>query len=736
MENILCQDIKYLKGVGPARAKLLGEEMKIFTVGDLIYTFPFKYIDRTVVHTVRELHEDMPYVQLVGHILNLYAEGEGRTRRLKAVFFDRTGTVELVWFNAVRQMEKTLKVNTPYLLFGKPTYYNGRVSFAHPELEVLTAEMARQLSLARAGMSPSLFAEDDLSRGEGAAASPESLPSVPGCPGNLQPRYHTTERMKRVGFTSRQLSELVRGAFALIGDRVMETLPEYLRKQYGLEPLTKALRGVHFPVSSESLPASRKRLKFDELFFLQLSILRTARERSHKSSHILVPRVGPLFHTFYNDRLPFPLTGAQKRVIREIREDLRSGRQMNRLVQGDVGSGKTIVALMSALLVIDAGYQACIMAPTEILAAQHEAGLSALLGNIGVKCALLTSNVKGTVRKKILQQTADGQIHLLIGTHALIEKNVVFHNLGLAIIDEQHRFGVEQRSRLWDKSVRPPHVLVMTATPIPRTLAMTVYGDLSLSVIDELPLGRKPVVTLHRTENEAYDLNGIVLHELSAGRQVYIVHPLIEENEKIDLRDLETGFQRVCEAYPQYTAAKLHGKMKPQEKEEAIAGFVSGSTRILVATTVIEVGVNVPNATVMVIQNAERFGLSQLHQLRGRVGRGADKSYCILVTKSKLSELTRRRLEIMTETTDGFRIAEEDLRLRGPGDIRGTAQSGLPFNLQIAHIVQDASLMEMCREAASRFLQNDPQENLPQNAMVWRHLRSLSAHRTDFTDIS
>ena len=447
-------------------------------------------------------------------------------------------------------------------------------------------------------------------------------------------------------------------------------------------------------------------------------------------------RVGPLFNRFYAECLPFPLTDAQKRVVREIRADLRTGRQMNRLVQGDVGSGKTIVAVMAALLLIDAGYLVSDTAPTEILAAQHYASVSRLLEPLGIGCALLMGSLRSRRRRDVLERTRRGEVSLLVGTHALIEPDVVFHNLGMAIIDEQHRFGVKQRAALWDKNVRPPHVLVMTATPIPRTLAMTVYGDLALSVIDELPPGRKPIVTLHRTERTAYDVNALVRRELAAGRQVYIVHPLIEENEKMALRDLETGYRQVLDTYPDYPAAKLHGRMKADEKEAAVAGFVAGTTRILVATTVVEVGVNVPNASVMVIQNAERFGLSQLHQLRGRVGRGADRSYCVLVTKEELSETTRRRLQVMADTNDGFRIAEEDMRLRGPGDIRGTAQSGLPFTLQIADIVHDADLMQTCRLAARRLLEADPAENLPQNAPVWRELARLTARRTDFTDIS
>lgn len=731
MSSLLDQDIKYLKGVGPVRAAMLGEDLKVFTLGDFIHTFPYKYVDRTMVHTIVNLTEDMPHVQLAGTLLNLQKVGEGRSRRLTAMFTDGTGYIELVWFNGIRQVESHLKVNTPYLLFGKPSAFNGRLKIVHPEMDLL-----KDGRLPAA--APSLFD----------TATPDTMPSAPdsaaaGSRGHslaetllLKPHYHTTERMKRAFFTSQVISDLMRNAFALIGHRIDETLPDYIRQAHHLIPLPQALAQVHFPPTAEALPAARRRLKFDELFFLQLSILRTARQRQEARNDFIVSRVGPLFNRFYAECLPFPLTDAQKRVVREIRADLRTGRQMNRLVQGDVGSGKTIVAVMAALLLIDAGYQVCIMAPTEILAAQHYASVSRLLEPLGIGCALLMGSLRSRRRRDVLERTRRGEVSLLVGTHALIEPDVVFHNLGMAIIDEQHRFGVKQRAALWDKNVRPPHVLVMTATPIPRTLAMTVYGDLALSVIDELPPGRKPIVTLHRTERTAYDVNALVRRELAAGRQVYIVHPLIEENEKMALRDLETGYRQVLDTYPDYPAAKLHGRMKADEKEAAVAGFVAGTTRILVATTVVEVGVNVPNASVMVIQNAERFGLSQLHQLRGRVGRGADRSYCVLVTKEELSETTRRRLQVMVDTNDGFRIAEEDMRLRGPGDIRGTAQSGLPFTLQIADIVHDADLMQTCRLAARRLLEADPDENLPQNAPVWRELARLTARRTDFTDIS
>ncbi len=700
MLRILLQDVKYLKGVGPVRAKMLGDDLKVFTVRDLLYTFPYKYIDRTVVHAIRDLREDMPYVQLVGQLTDLAAEGEGRKRRLKAIFTDGTGYVDLVWFNAIRQTEAHLKFNCRYLLFGRPTVFNGRISFAHPEMEPCSA----------GGIQSAL---------------------------SLQAHYHTSEKMKRVLFTSRALAALVRAAFNLVGDDAPpETLPEYIRSEYQLMPLAEALRTLHFPASAEALPPARRRLKFDELFYLQLDLLRYAKNRRLGYAGFLFPHVGKIFNTFYAGHLPFPLTNAQKRVVREIRRDFATGRQMNRLLQGDVGSGKTLVALMAALIAIDNGYQACLMAPTEILAEQHLATLRGFLGNMPLRVELLTGNVTGATRREVLAGTADGSVNILVGTHALIEPAVKFRNLGLAVIDEQHRFGVRQRARLWQKNVNPPHILVMTATPIPRTLAMTLYGDLDVSVIDELPPGRKPVQTLHYTEADTASLYDGLRRQLKEGRQAYVVFPLIEGSEKTDLQDLENGFARFSAAFPDFRIGKVHGRMRPAEKESAMADFAARRTQILVATTVIEVGVNVPNATVMVIENAERFGLSQLHQLRGRVGRGADRSYCILVTRSRLSDVTTRRIGIMTETTDGFRLAEEDMRLRGPGSLQGTEQSGLPFELKVADIVQDAELMAVCRSAARQLIDADPYENLSQNRIVWEHLRFLNSDRKDFSAIS
>ncbi len=701
MPDVLLQDIKYLKGVGPSRAKMLGEELKVFTVRDLLYTFPYKYIDRTVIHTIRNLQEDMPHVQLMGQFTDLSTEGEGYKRRLKGIFTDGTGFVEVVWFNGIKQTESNLKFNKTYLLFGKPTSFNGRFSFAHPELEV---------------------------RDEQNKESEKPL--------RLQPHYHTTEKMKRAFFTSRILSDLMRNAFMLIGDSLTETLPSYIIKEYGLSPLLPSLHTIHFPESAEALPAARRRLKFDELFYLQLDILRYSKNRKLNYAGFLFPSIGNMFNSFYKEYLPFELTGAQKRVIKEIRRDLATGRQMNRLLQGDVGSGKTMVALMIALIAIDNGYQACLMAPTEILAEQHLSTLREFIGDMPLRIELLTGNITGAARREILAATAKGEVNILVGTHALIEPTVEFHNLGLAIIDEQHRFGVKQRAALWNKNTRPPHVLVMTATPIPRTLAMTVYGDLDVSVIDELPPGRKPIQTLHYTDADTPSLYDGLRRELRAGRQAYIVFPLIAESEKSDLQDLESGFVRIQTAFPDFSVGKVHGRMRPADKEAAMTDFINRRTQILVSTTVIEVGVNVPNASVMVIENADRFGLSQLHQLRGRVGRGADRSYCILVTRTALSENTSRRIGIMTETTDGFRLAEEDLRLRGPGSLQGTEQSGLPFELKVADIVHDSDLMAVCREAARALLKADPYENLSQHKVVWQHLRSLQGNKKDFSAIS
>lgn len=699
MINPLQTNITYLKGVGPLRAKTLGEDLGIFTLRDMLYNFPYKYIDRSVIHHVSELVEGMPYVLLKGQIVAKNIEGSGRRERLVATFSDGTGYIELVWFNYVKAFDKKLQYDHTYVVLGKPSNFKGRYSIAHPELE--DANQAQQTPL------------------------------------TMQPHYHTSERMKRQGFTSHSMGELVDRAFEMLhGREVPESLPPYLVTRYNLLSLDKALRIVHHPQKATDLPEATRRLKFEELFYLQLDILRYAQNRKMCYEGYIFKHVGDVFMRFYNECLPFELTNAQKRVIREIRRDVSTGRQMNRLLQGDVGSGKTMVALLCCLLAIDNGFQACIMAPTEILAEQHFQSIREYLGEMPIKVELLTGSVKGKRRKEVLQAVADGSVHILVGTHALIEPTVSFSNLGFVVIDEQHRFGVKQRAKLWNKNVRPPHILVMTATPIPRTLAMTVYGDLDVSIIDELPPGRKPIETLHYRQMDRGKLYQGIDYQLRLGRQVYVVYPLIKENEKLDLKDLETGYNQLVEVFKDFRVGMVHGKMKPTDKEEAMARFKKGETQILVSTTVIEVGVNVPNASVMVIENAERFGLAQLHQLRGRVGRGAEQSYCILMTKDKLSETSYRRMRVMVDSTDGFVIAEEDMKLRGPGDMEGTAQSGMPFDLKIANIVKDQELLEVAREAANEVLESDPQRNLPQNEIVWTQLQLLKKEMINFSAIS
>lgn len=699
MINPLQTDIKYLKGVGPLRAKTLGEDLGIFTLRDMLYNFPYKYIDRSVIHKIKDLTEGMPYVLLKGQVIAKNIEGTGRHERLVAIFSDGTGYVELVWFNSIKSIERKIQFNKSYILLGKPSSFNRRINIAHPELE--DAKVAQEQPL------------------------------------TMQPHYHTSERMKRQGFSSRTMSELVQRAFDMLQNQpVSETLPPYLIAQYHLMGVDKALRTVHHPPSSAALPEASRRLKFEELFYLQLDILRYTQNRKLHYNGFVFPKVGNMFMRFFNEQMPFELTNAQKRVIREIRNDVATGSQMNRLLQGDVGSGKTMVALLCSLLAIDNHFQACIMAPTEILAEQHYLSICNYLGPLPIKVELLTGNVKGKRRKEILEGIANGSIHLLVGTHALIEPSVVFHNLGFVVIDEQHRFGVKQRAKLWEKNVCPPHILVMTATPIPRTLAMTVYGDLDVSVIDELPPGRKLIQTVHYRQSDRYKLYQGMRYQLQLGRQIYVVYPLIKENEKLDLHDLQTGYNQLVDIFKEYHVGMVHGKMKPAEKEQAMADFKEQRTQILVSTTVIEVGVNVPNASVMVIENAERFGLAQLHQLRGRVGRGVEQSYCVLMTKDKIAEASLRRMQVMVDSTDGFVIAEEDMKLRGPGDLEGTAQSGMPFDLKIANIVKDQNLLELAREAASEVLANDPQQKLPQNEVIWSQLALLKKTKINFSAIS
>ena len=698
MFDLTTRDIKYLQGVGPQRAAMLNKELNIFSLHDLLYNFPYKYVDRSRLYSIREINGNMPYIQLKGQILSFETIGEGRQRRLVAHFSDGTGVVDLVWFQGIKYLTGKYKAHEEYIVFGKPTAFNGRINIAHPDID-----SSKDLVLSSMG---------------------------------LQPYYGTTEKMKRSSLNSHALEKLMKNAFSLLQDAVPETLPPYIVEKYHLMSLDDALRNIHFPQNPEFLQRAQYRLKFEELFYIQLNILRYAKDRQRKYRGFCFERVGEIFNTFYTQNLPFQLTGAQKRVIKEIRKDMGSGRQMNRLLQGDVGSGKTLVALMSMLIALDNGYQACMMAPTEILAAQHYETIKRFLFGMDVRVELLTGSVKGKKREEILKGLLTGDVHILIGTHAVLEDTVNFSSLGMVVIDEQHRFGVAQRAKLWSKNVCPPHVLVMTATPIPRTLAMTLYGDLDVSIIDELPPGRKPIQTIHQFDNRRPSLYAGIRSQIREGRQVYIVYPLIKESEKIDIKNLEEGYQLVCAEFPECQVSKVHGQMKPSEKDAEMQRFVNGETQIMVATTVIEVGVNVPNASVMVIENAERFGLSQLHQLRGRVGRGADQSYCILVTNYKLTEETRKRLEIMVQTNDGFEIAEADLKLRGPGDLEGTQQSGIAFDLKIADIAKDGQLLQYVRNIASGIVEEDPNGVLPQNEILWRQLQSLRKTHVNWAAIS
>lgn len=702
----LTQDIKYLQGVGPVRAGVLDKELGVRTVSDLLYLYPYKYVDRSKYYLISEIDGNMPYVQLRGEILSCETVGEGRGRRLVARFSDGTGVVDLVWFQGIKYAQR-YKCHVPYVVFGKPTVFSGRVNIAHPEVDVVTEEP------------------------DGGRVQTGGIRS-----GKLVPGYNTTERMKRSGLNSTALAKLTYTMLSLLDEPLAETLPPFVVERYKLMSFDEAVRNIHFPASPDHLRRAQARLKFEELFYVQVNILRYARDRMMKFKGLLFPHIGDAFNTFYRDHLPFPLTGAQKRVIREIWDDMRSGRQMNRLLQGDVGSGKTLVALMCSLIAIDNKCQACLMAPTEILAEQHVATLRKMLAGMPLRVELLTGSVKGKKRQQLLDDLMAGGIDILVGTHAVIEDNVVFSRLGLVVIDEQHRFGVAQRARLWQKNDVPPHVLVMTATPIPRTLAMTLYGDLDVSVIDELPPGRKPIKTVHSFDNKRDKLNSFIRQQLELGRQAYIVFPLIKENEKLDMKNLEEGYENVCETFRGYGVSKVHGKMKPADKDAEMQRFAKGETRIMVATTVIEVGVNVPNASVMVIENAERFGLSQLHQLRGRVGRGADQSYCILVTNYKLSEDTRKRIQIMVDSTDGFEIAEQDLKLRGPGDLEGTQQSGMAFDLKIANLARDGQILQLARGMAQEVIDADPGEDRPEFAVVWRRLKELRKTNINWGAIS
>ena len=698
MSDILKTDIKYITGVGPQKKDILKREIGIETYGDLLEYYPYKYVDRSHIYTISSLSPDMPFVQIKGRILSFESFQMGVKKKLLVAHFgDGTGVVDLVWFSGTQYVSKNYKTGVEYIVFGKPTIYGGRFQISHPELD-----LAENLQLSEMGM---------------------------------QPFYVTTERMKNSGLSSRSLEKIVKALLSRLPPQP-ETLPDYITAPLHLVSRDAAIRGVHYPHAQMEMQKARERLKFEELFYVQLNILRYTANHRRKYRGYLLPRIGEHFNSFFKQNLKFELTGAQKRVMHEIQADMNTGRQMNRLVQGDVGSGKTLVALMAMLIAVDNGFQACMMAPTEILAEQHLATIKDFLKGLNVRVELLTGIVKGKKRKEILEGVVTGDVHILVGTHAVIEETVQFHNLGLAVVDEQHRFGVAQRAKLWAKNQNPPHILVMTATPIPRTLAMTIYGDLDVSVIDELPPGRKPIQTLHKYDNQMTTLYNGIRQQITLGRQVYIVYPLISESEKMDLKNLEDGFEQLQNIFPDYRMSKVHGRMKPAEKEAEMQRFASGETQILVATTVIEVGVNVPNASVMVIMEAQRFGLSQLHQLRGRVGRGADQSYCILVSGHELSVETRKRLEIMTETNDGFRIAEADLKLRGPGDLEGTQQSGLAFDLKIADIARDGQLVQLARDEAQKIIDEDPECNSQRHALLWRRLNELRSDSVDWAQIS
>lgn len=698
MSDLSTRDIKFLPGVGPKKAELLNKELKIFSFEDLLYYFPYKYIDRSRTYKIKEIDGNMPYIQLRGEILNFETQGEGKGRRLIARFSDGTGIIELVWFKGIKFIIEKYKPGIEYTLFGKPTRFGSKFNIAHPEIDPI----------------------DDI------------IDKAPG----LQAYYSTTEKMKSHFLNSKAIQKIMYNLWKSINGPLPETLPAQVIARSQVIYLTEAIQNIHFPQSPDLLRKAQFRLKFEELFYLQLNILRFTRQRQKKLGGFRFDHIGDYFNNFYHQCLPFELTNAQKRVLREIRADVGSGKQMNRLLQGDVGSGKTLVALMSMLMAVDNGFQACLMAPTEILASQHYESISELVAPIGIHVELLTGSTRKRERERIHEGLLTGDVNLIIGTHALIEDTVLFSNLGLVVIDEQHRFGVEQRARLWKKNNRPPHILVMTATPIPRTLAMTVYGDLDVSVIDELPPGRKPIQTIHQYDNKRGALYASIRKQIEMGRQIYIVYPLIQESERSDLKNLEDGFKHIQEVFPEFKVCMVHGKMKPAEKDAEMQKFVSGEAHIMVATTVIEVGVNVPNASVMIIENAERFGLSQLHQLRGRVGRGADQSYCILMTSHKLSQETRKRLEIMVRTNDGFEISEADLQLRGPGDMEGTQQSGIAFDLKIANIAKDGQILQLARDIANEILDKDPELSLTENYVLNRQLQKIFKKKINWSLIS
>jgi ATP-dependent DNA helicase RecG len=700
MQDFLDTNIAYLSGVGPKRAELLSKEINVSTFRDLLYYFPYKYIDRTRFYKVAELDPDLPLVQVKGFIKGYYTEGHGPGKRLVADFHDETGTIKLVWFKGAKWITGSYPPGVEFIVFGKPGVFNGMINIIHPEMEA-SEKAAQRIS------------------------------------SSLQAQYSTTEKLKNQFVTSKTISKLVGNLLKQIKFRIPETLPPYIVSGYHLMELHESLHKIHFPSNPVEIEKSRYRLKFEELFYIELHLLRFKTNRTLKYHGFVFSSVGSFFNSFYYNNLPFSLTEAQKRVMKEIRRDLGSGKQMNRLLQGDVGSGKTLVALMSMLIAIDNGYQACLMAPTEILANQHYNTICRLVEGIGINVSLLTGSSKRSLRKSIDESLKDSSLNILIGTHALIEENVKFSNLGLVIIDEQHRFGVEQRARLWEKNLNPPHVLVMTATPIPRTLAMTLYGDLDVSVINELPPGRVPVKTMHFTDSERNKVFGFLRSQIDEGRQIFIVYPLIQESEKMDYKNLEDGWDTISRVFPapKYCISIVHGKMTPAEKESSMRLFKEGYAHILVATTVIEVGVDIPNASVMVIESAERFGLSQLHQLRGRVGRGADQSYCLLMSSDKLSKEAARRIEVMIRTSDGFEIAETDLQLRGPGDIEGTLQSGIPFDLRIANLGKDGQIIEYVRRIAEEILEKDPRLENEKNHILRDELKRLFSVKQSWSSI-
>ena len=701
MEQFLNTPIKFVKGVGPAKESSFKTELGIHTLGDLLYYFPFRYIDKSKIYSIREIREDMPFVQIKGKLSNLQTLGSGRSTRLSVMLHDESGQIELIWFAGIKWIREKLLYGKEYIVFGRPALFNRRFNITHPEIELVDSGKGSQANI------------------------------------KLQPFYNSGEKLSRRGLDSKGIAKIIYSALQVMNNRVHENLPPSLLSQYRFLSREKALKAIHYPEDLNQLEVARKRLKFEELFFIQLRLLKQKLIRTEKVKGHAFVKVGEKFNRFYAENLPFELTNAQKKVMREIRNDMGSGKQMNRLLQGDVGSGKTLVALLGMLLSVDNGFQACMMAPTEILAQQHYHSITEFLQDLDIEIELLTGSTKTKKRKKIHEGLLNGKLNILIGTHALIEDTVQFKELGFVVIDEQHRFGVAQRAKLWSKSLIPPHILVMTATPIPRTLAMTLYGDLDYSVIDELPPGRKEIKTHHFYDKDRLKVFGFMRQQIEEGRQVYVVYPLIKESEKLDLKDLEDGYESIVRDFPRpkYQVSILHGKMKPADKDFEMARFVKGETQIMVSTTVIEVGVNIPNASVMVIENAERFGLSQLHQLRGRVGRGADQSYCILMSSYKLSTDGKKRLQTMVETSDGFEIADADLKLRGPGDMYGTQQSGI-LDLKLADLVKDEKILKFAREKATELLEVDPHLSLPENKQTALELKKAENKGRNWIEIS